>query len=207
MGPLRSGPGPGPGRHTWLQPSSWRASKRLFAILCSSDKRTPCAAHLAWSSRADEFALPFPFPFSFSFSLSFLPFSLPLFSFSFLSPPPSFPSFASLPLFPPSLPSLPSPVFTVQSPLIIPLTIPALPRPPSWMGDNNLALMDVNTESPTVQAVLNDWIGSFVREYAVDGLRIDGESRKPVSPSRSCSRHESQASSERFFFWGGGFSG
>ncbi len=44
----------------------------------------------------------------------------------------------------------------------------------SWLGDNKLALMDVNTESTTVQTTLSNWISSFVQEYGVDGLRIDG---------------------------------
>jgi hypothetical protein len=43
------------------------------------------------------------------------------------------------------------------------------------MGDDKLPLMDVNTESETVQIVLNKWISNFVQEYAVDGLRIDGK--------------------------------
>jgi hypothetical protein len=45
----------------------------------------------------------------------------------------------------------------------------------SWMGDNKLALMDVNTESTNVQTTLANWISSFVQEYEIDGLRIDGE--------------------------------
>jgi uncharacterized lipoprotein YddW (UPF0748 family) len=48
------------------------------------------------------------------------------------------------------------------------------------MGDDKLPLMDVNTESETVQTVLNKWISNFVQEYDVDGLRIDGKLLLPA---------------------------
>lgn len=44
-----------------------------------------------------------------------------------------------------------------------------------WMGDDKLALMDVNTESTKIQEVLFKYIHDFVQEYSIDGLRIDGE--------------------------------
>lgn len=39
-----------------------------------------------------------------------------------------------------------------------------------------VALVDVDTENPSVQSSLNDWISGFVKEYAIDGLRLDGQS-------------------------------
>jgi hypothetical protein len=45
----------------------------------------------------------------------------------------------------------------------------------SWLGDKQLALMDVNTENADVQQVLQNWIGDYVKEFGIDGLRIDGE--------------------------------
>lgn len=46
----------------------------------------------------------------------------------------------------------------------------------SWLGDDNLPLMDVNTEHPDVISQLEDWIPKYVKEYGIDGLRIDGRS-------------------------------
>ena len=40
---------------------------------------------------------------------------------------------------------------------------------------SEVALVDVDTESPSVQSTLNSWISGFVTEYAIDGLRIDGQ--------------------------------
>ena len=45
------------------------------------------------------------------------------------------------------------------------------------MGDDKLPLVDVNTEHVEVIQGLQAWITSFVQEYGVDGLRIDGEFR------------------------------
>jgi alpha-amylase len=42
-----------------------------------------------------------------------------------------------------------------------------------WMGDDKVALMDVNTENDSVVKAYYDWIGPFVKEYGIDGLRID----------------------------------
>ena len=53
-----------------------------------------------------------------------------------------------------------------------------------WMGDDKLALMDVNTESPKIQTFLNDYIKTFVQEYSIDGLRIDGRLRA-MGPDQS----------------------
>jgi alpha-amylase len=43
-----------------------------------------------------------------------------------------------------------------------------------WLGDDNLPLMDVNTENEFVISTLQSWIANFTQEYSVDGLRIDG---------------------------------
>lgn len=48
-----------------------------------------------------------------------------------------------------------------------------------WMGDYNLWLMDVNTEDPGVQQTLQSWINGFVKEYNIDGLRIDAAKHIP----------------------------
>lgn len=45
----------------------------------------------------------------------------------------------------------------------------------SWLGDDKLALMDVNTENAEIQQALQNWISDYVKEYGIDGLRIDGE--------------------------------
>ncbi|KAG1868733.1 glycoside hydrolase family 13 protein [Suillus tomentosus] len=44
-----------------------------------------------------------------------------------------------------------------------------------WLGDTVVPLPDLNTEDPTVVAGFGDWIQSLVKEYNIDGLRIDGE--------------------------------
>ena len=36
--------------------------------------------------------------------------------------------------------------------------------------------MDVNTEHPDVISQLEAWIPEYVKEYGIDGLRIDGQS-------------------------------
>ena len=41
------------------------------------------------------------------------------------------------------------------------------------MGDSNVTLMDVNTENDSIIKAYCDWIGPFVEEYGIDGLRID----------------------------------
>ncbi|KAK4686429.1 hypothetical protein P7C73_g3699, partial [Tremellales sp. Uapishka_1] len=48
-----------------------------------------------------------------------------------------------------------------------------------WLGDNNLPLMDVNTENPTVISTLNTWIGNLTETYAIDGLRVDAAKHVP----------------------------
>ncbi|KAF8558403.1 glycoside hydrolase family 13 protein [Imleria badia] len=42
-----------------------------------------------------------------------------------------------------------------------------------WLGDTIVPLADINTEDATVVSAFQDWITSLVREYSIDGLRID----------------------------------
>ena len=42
-----------------------------------------------------------------------------------------------------------------------------------WLGDNNLALADVNTEDDNIVETLYNWVQSLVKEHGIDGLRID----------------------------------
>lgn len=47
------------------------------------------------------------------------------------------------------------------------------------LGDEKLVLLDVNTENANVQTKLNEWIASLVKEYNIDGLRIDAAKHVP----------------------------
>ncbi|KAJ5772917.1 hypothetical protein N7457_007813 [Penicillium paradoxum] len=42
-----------------------------------------------------------------------------------------------------------------------------------WLGDDNVCLPDLNTESEEVQKIWYDWVGDLVSNYSIDGLRID----------------------------------
>lgn len=42
-----------------------------------------------------------------------------------------------------------------------------------WLGDDKVPLPDVDTRNPTVIAQYGDWIQNLVKEYNIDGLRID----------------------------------
>jgi alpha-amylase len=42
-----------------------------------------------------------------------------------------------------------------------------------WLGDENVALADVNTEDPSVVSTFNTWIKSLVTTYGFDAIRID----------------------------------
>ena len=42
-----------------------------------------------------------------------------------------------------------------------------------WLGDDNLALADVNTENDEIVDTYNGWIKELVGNYSVDGIRID----------------------------------
>jgi 1,4-alpha-glucan branching enzyme len=35
--------------------------------------------------------------------------------------------------------------------------------------------MDLNTENPEVISTLQKWVADYVKDYQIDGLRIDGE--------------------------------
>lgn len=43
-----------------------------------------------------------------------------------------------------------------------------------WLGDEKVPLPDLNTQDAGVQAKYGDWIEDLVKEYSLDGLRIDG---------------------------------
>ena len=43
-----------------------------------------------------------------------------------------------------------------------------------WMGNDRVALMDLNTENAIVQDILNKMIRDLVTTYRIDGLRVDG---------------------------------
>jgi alpha-amylase len=40
-------------------------------------------------------------------------------------------------------------------------------------NNNDISLMDLATETKEVRDVLNAWVGPFVKEYGIDGLRLD----------------------------------
>ncbi|EQL37077.1 pullulanase [Blastomyces dermatitidis ATCC 26199] len=42
-----------------------------------------------------------------------------------------------------------------------------------WMGDDLVALADLNTESEEVTKMMETWVKNLVAEYSIDGLRID----------------------------------
>ena len=42
-----------------------------------------------------------------------------------------------------------------------------------WLGDDKLALADVNTENPWIVNAFNLWIKYLVNTYCIDGIRID----------------------------------
>lgn len=42
-----------------------------------------------------------------------------------------------------------------------------------WLGDTNLPLADINTEDQTIVDTWNTWVGDLVKNYSIDGLRID----------------------------------
>ncbi|KAJ2931426.1 hypothetical protein H1R20_g5722, partial [Candolleomyces eurysporus] len=42
-----------------------------------------------------------------------------------------------------------------------------------WMGDERVPLADVDTTNPTVIQRYEEWVANFVKEYSIDGLRID----------------------------------
>jgi alpha-amylase len=44
-----------------------------------------------------------------------------------------------------------------------------------WFGDEKVPLPDLNTENQSVIDGYSKWIEELVKEYNIDGLRIDGK--------------------------------
>jgi alpha-amylase len=42
-----------------------------------------------------------------------------------------------------------------------------------WLGSSNVTLPDLRTEDAAVQTIFNTWIAQLVKNYTIDGLRID----------------------------------
>jgi len=42
-----------------------------------------------------------------------------------------------------------------------------------WLGDENVALVDVDTEDDSIVSTLNTWVKNLVSTYGADGVRID----------------------------------
>ncbi|KAL9073041.1 MAG: hypothetical protein Q9157_004881, partial [Trypethelium eluteriae] len=42
-----------------------------------------------------------------------------------------------------------------------------------WLGDTNVPLPDLKTESPTVASTYQTWISQLMSNYSIDGLRLD----------------------------------
>jgi alpha-amylase len=42
-----------------------------------------------------------------------------------------------------------------------------------WLGDSSVPLADINTEDQNIVSSLYTWVQNLVRQYQVDGLRID----------------------------------
>ena len=42
-----------------------------------------------------------------------------------------------------------------------------------WLGDDNLPLVDVDTEKDEIVSTYNNWIKTLVGNYSIDGIRID----------------------------------
>ncbi|KIJ29885.1 glycoside hydrolase family 13 protein [Sphaerobolus stellatus SS14] len=49
-----------------------------------------------------------------------------------------------------------------------------------WLGDTVVPLPDINTENPAVSQGYVDWIGGFIQEYSIDGLRLDAAKHAPA---------------------------
>ena len=50
-----------------------------------------------------------------------------------------------------------------------------------WLGDTNVTLPDVNTQDPTVVSAYTSWIQALVKEFNIDGLRIDGKQYQKIA--------------------------
>jgi len=53
-----------------------------------------------------------------------------------------------------------------------------------WLGDEKVPLPDLDTQNPTVIQRYGEWIQALVKEYNIDGLRIDGRLLALSPPSR-----------------------
>ncbi|KAG8900223.1 hypothetical protein FRC00_013880, partial [Tulasnella sp. 408] len=42
-----------------------------------------------------------------------------------------------------------------------------------WLGDTKVTLPDLDTENPVVVSTYNQWVSQFVKDFGIDGLRID----------------------------------
>ncbi|KAF1817461.1 alpha-amylase [Eremomyces bilateralis CBS 781.70] len=42
-----------------------------------------------------------------------------------------------------------------------------------WLGNDEVSLADINTESPVIRKFFQDWANDFIQKYAIDGFRID----------------------------------
>lgn len=42
-----------------------------------------------------------------------------------------------------------------------------------WLGDESLPLADINTEDQNIVSTWNTWIADLVKNYTIDGVRID----------------------------------
>ena len=42
-----------------------------------------------------------------------------------------------------------------------------------WLGDDKVALPDLNTESQEVSDMMNDWAVKLIADYSIDGFRVD----------------------------------
>jgi alpha-amylase len=49
------------------------------------------------------------------------------------------------------------------------------------LGDNVVALADVNTESKAVQVTMNNFAIEMITNYTIDGFRIDAAKHVPAS--------------------------
>ena len=42
-----------------------------------------------------------------------------------------------------------------------------------WLGDSQVALPDLDTESQEVSKMMNEWVVDLIAKYSIDGLRVD----------------------------------
>jgi alpha-amylase len=54
-----------------------------------------------------------------------------------------------------------------------------------WLGDSNVALADLNSESDTVQNYWNGWIKQLIADYNIDAIRLDTVKHVPHASWKS----------------------